>query len=177
MSDLIVMVYPTVARAEVVRQRLIELQKEHLIALDDAVIVTKAESAWIRLDQLISTTAAGATSGGFWPLFIGLLFLGSVDGAVPAGASCALRGALTEVGLNNAFANKLAARLQPGTAGLLLLIRLMTTDRFLKEIESFGCAVLKASIDESKDQVLRDALRLAEAAETGDAAPAALKRQ
>ncbi|MDW6024232.1 DUF1269 domain-containing protein [Mesorhizobium sp. BAC0120] len=176
MSDLIVMVYPTVARAEVVRQRLIELQKEHLIALDDAVIVTKAESAWIRLDHLISTTA-GATSGSFWALFIGLLFLGSVDGAVAAGASCKLRGALTEVGLNNAFANKLAARLQPGTAGLFLLIKLMTTDSFLREIESFGCAVPKTSIDESKDQVLRDALRLTEAAETGGAARTALKHQ
>ncbi|MGO4839203.1 DUF1269 domain-containing protein, partial [Rhizobiaceae sp. 2RAB30] len=65
MSDLIVIVYPTEAKAEEVRTRLFELQKQYLITLNDAVIATKNEAGKIKLNQLVNTTAAGAVSGSF----------------------------------------------------------------------------------------------------------------
>jgi uncharacterized membrane protein len=40
MSDLVVIVYPTLEKAEEVRKRLFELQTEYLIKLGDAVIAT-----------------------------------------------------------------------------------------------------------------------------------------
>ena len=81
MSDLIVIVYPTEAKAEEVRHRLFELQKEYLITLGDAVIATKTDSGKIKLNQMVSTTAAGAVSGSFWGLLIGVLFLNPLIGA------------------------------------------------------------------------------------------------
>jgi uncharacterized membrane protein len=42
MSDLVVIVYPSEAKAEAVRQRLFKLQKEYL-TLGDAVIAVKTE--------------------------------------------------------------------------------------------------------------------------------------
>jgi len=42
MSDLVVIVYPSQEKAEEVRKRLFELQKEYLIKLADAVIATKS---------------------------------------------------------------------------------------------------------------------------------------
>jgi Predicted membrane protein len=41
MSSLIVIVYPTEARAEEVRGKLFDLQREYLIKLGDAVIATR----------------------------------------------------------------------------------------------------------------------------------------
>jgi uncharacterized membrane protein len=119
MSTLIAIVYPTEAKAEEVRQRLLELQKEYLIKLGDAVVATKTESGKIRLNQIMNTTAAGAVSGSFWGLLIGVLFLNPFVGAAIGAASGALGGALTDVGINDAFMKNLSANLRifsPATA-------------------------------------------------------------
>ena len=60
MSDLVAIVYPSEAKAEEVRQRLLKLQKEYLITISDAVIAVKTDSGGIKLNQLVNTTAVGA---------------------------------------------------------------------------------------------------------------------
>jgi len=54
MSDLIVIVYPTQEKAEEVRTRLFELQKEYIIKLGDAVIATKSTDGQIQLHQIVT---------------------------------------------------------------------------------------------------------------------------
>ena len=66
MSDLVVIAFPTEAKAEEVRQKLLEMQKEYLIELGDAVIAVKDDQGRIKLNQLINTTAVGAVGGTFW---------------------------------------------------------------------------------------------------------------
>jgi uncharacterized membrane protein len=173
MSDLIVIVYPTEARAEEVRQKLLDLQKEYLITLGDAVIATKTDSGKIKLNQLINTTSTGAISGGFWGMLIGLIFLNPLLGAAVGAASGAIGGALTDVGINDAFMKDLSASLQPGNGALFVLIKEMTADKVLKEIQGFGGVVLKTSLDETKEQTLRDALHKISADKSGEAAPGA----
>ncbi len=173
MSTLIAIVYPTEAKAEEVRQRLLELQKEYLIKLGDAVVATKTVSGKIRLNQIMNTTAAGAVSGSFWGLLIGVLFLNPFVGAAIGAASGALGGALTDVGINDAFMKNLSANLQPGNGALFVLVQEMTADKVLKEIEGFGGVVLKTSLDETKEQTLRDALQRASAANGSQEMPAA----
>jgi uncharacterized membrane protein len=161
MSDLIVIVYPTETKAEEVRNRLIALQKEYLITLGDAVIATKTDAGKIKLNQMVSTTAAGAVSGSFWGLLIGVIFLNPLIGAAVGAASGALGGALTDVGINDNFMKELAASIQPGNAALFVLVQSMTADKVLKDISGYGGVVLKTSLDETKEQVLRDALQKA----------------
>ena len=57
MSDLVVIAFPTEAKAEEVRQKLLAMQKEYLIELGDAVIAVKDSSGNIKLNQLLNTTA------------------------------------------------------------------------------------------------------------------------
>jgi uncharacterized membrane protein len=158
MSDLIVIVYPSEEKAEEVRQRLFKLQKEYLITLNDAVIAVKTEAGAVKLNQLVNTTAVGAASGSFWGLLIGVLFLNPIVGVALGAASGALGGALSDFGINDNFMKELAASIQPGNAALFVLIKNMTADKVLKEIQDAGGTVLKTSLDESKEQVLRDAL-------------------
>jgi hypothetical protein len=54
MSDLVVIVYPTEAKAEEMRTKLISLQKEYLIELSDAVIAVKQDSGKVKLNQLMN---------------------------------------------------------------------------------------------------------------------------
>lgn len=158
MSNLIVLVYPAEEKAEEVRNKLFSLQKEYLIKLGDAVIATKSSSGRVKLNQVVNTTAAGAAKGSFWGLLVGILFLNPLLGVAVGAASGAIGGALTDVGINDAFMKELAAKLEPGSSALFLLVQEMTTDKILKEIEGYGGSVLQTSLDESKEQVLRDAL-------------------
>ena len=65
MNDLLVIAFPSEQKAEEVRQKLFELQKEYLIELGDAVIAVKQPNDQVKLNQLFSTTAVGAASGAF----------------------------------------------------------------------------------------------------------------
>jgi len=158
MSDLVAIVYPTESKAEEVRQRLFKLQKEYLITLSDAVIAVKTEAGPVRLNQLVNTTATGAASGSFWGLLIGVLLLNPLIGVALGAASGALGGALSDYGINDSFMKDLAANLKPGNAALFLLIQNMTADKVLKDIQDAGGTVLKTSLDDAKEQTLRDAL-------------------
>jgi uncharacterized membrane protein len=165
MSDLVAIVYPSEAKAEEVRQRLFKLQKEYLIKFTDAVIAVKTEAGPVRLNQLVNTTAAGAATGSLWGLLIGVLFLNPIIGVALGAASGALGGALTDYGINDAFMKELAATLKPGSAALFVLIQEMTADKVLREIQDAGGTVLKTSLDDSKETLLREALAKAAAAE------------
>ncbi|MBL8582064.1 MAG: DUF1269 domain-containing protein [Rhizobiaceae bacterium] len=158
MSDLIAIVYPSEAKAEEVRTRLFELQKEYLIKIGDAVVATKTEAGHVKLNQMFSPTAAGAASGSFWGLLIGLLFLNPLVGVAAGAAGGAIGGALTDVGIEDPFMKQLAEKLEPGTAALFVMVLEMTSDKVLAAIKPFGGHVLKTSLDEKKEQVLRDAL-------------------
>ena len=158
MSDLVVIVYPTEARAEEMRLKVVSLQKEYLIELGDAAIAVMHEGGKVKLNQLLNTTALGAASGGFWGLLIGAIFLMPVFGAALGAASGALGGALTDYGVNDGFMKELAANLQPGNAALFLLINKMTADKVLDAVKGTGGVVLKTSLDHSREQQLRDAL-------------------
>jgi uncharacterized membrane protein len=158
MSNLIVIVYPTEAKAEEMRHELLGLQKEYLLELSDAVIAVKQDSGRVKLIQLFHPTSAGAVSGGFWGLLVGALFLVPLLGAAIGAAAGALSGALTDVGINDHFMKDLSAKLKPGNAALFVLIRHMTTDKVLEAIKGTGGTVRQTSLDHTKEQALRDAL-------------------
>jgi uncharacterized membrane protein len=93
MADLIAVVFPSEEKAEEVRQTILGMTKDYLIDIGDAVIATKTEAGKIKLNQLFSTTAAGAAGGSFWGLLIGVLFLNPLLGVAAGVASGAVAGA------------------------------------------------------------------------------------
>jgi len=158
MSDLVAIVYPSEAKAEEVRQRLLKQQEEYLITISDAVIAVRTDAGGIKLNQLVNTTAMGAITGSFWGLLIGVIFLNPILGVAVGAASGALGGALSDFGIDDSFMKELSATLQPGNAALFVLIKTMTADKVLKDIKDAGGVVLKTSLDETKEKALRDAL-------------------
>src|SRR5262249_39960512 len=129
MSDLLVIAFPSEAKAEEIRQKLLDMQKEYLIELGDAAIAVKQPNGKVKLNQIFHPGAAGAASGGLWGTLIGMLFLMPLAGAAIGAASGALAGALTDVGINDQFMKDAARVLDTNNAALFLLIRKMTTDK------------------------------------------------
>ena len=159
MSDLVFIVFDNEAKAEEVRTKILDMQNEYLIDIGDAVIATRDANGRIKLNQLFHTTTAGALSGAFWGMLIGWIFLMPFIGAAVGMASGAVGGAFTDVGIND-NQMKQAARdaLQPGKAGLFLLIRKMTTDKVLADLKGVGGTVIRTSFDHAKEEELRAAL-------------------
>src|SRR6478736_1310745 len=160
MSDLVVSAFPTEAKAEEVRQKLLTMQKEYLIELGDAVIAVKDSKGNIKLNQLINTTATGA----FWGTLIGLIFLMPLAGAALGAASGTLSGYLTDVGINDKWMKETAAAIQPGTSELFVLVRKVTADKVLEGLKGEGGTVLKTSLDHTKEVALQAALAGVQAA-------------
>jgi uncharacterized membrane protein len=165
MSDLVFIAFPTEQKAEEVRKKLLGMQKEYLIELGDAVVAVKDAEGRIKLNQMMNTTATGALSGALWGSLIGLIFLSPLVGAAIGAASGALGGKLTDVGIDDKFMKEAASALQPGAAGLFLLIRKMTTDKVLADLKGVGGTVMRTSFDETKEAALREALTQHAAAE------------
>lgn len=158
MSDLLVIAFPTEAKAEDVRKKLLDMQQEYLIELGDAVIAVKQPNGHVKLNQLFHPTASGAAYGALWGTLIGMIFLMPLAGAALGAAGGALGGVLTDVGINDQFMKDAAQTLQSGNAALFLLIRKMTTDKVLAALQGVGGTVLRTSFDHTKEEALRQAL-------------------
>ena len=92
MSQLIVIGFDSEADAFALRDELAKAQKEYLLKLEDAVVVTRPTEGEYQLHQALNLTSAGALGGGFWGGLIGLLFLNPLAGAaIGAGAVSAAR--------------------------------------------------------------------------------------
>lgn len=164
MSDLVVIAFPSEAKAEEVRQKLLDMQKDYLIELGDAVIAVKQPNGKVKLNQLFHPMAASAVSGAFWGMLIGWLFLVPAAGAALGAASGALGGAFVDLGINDRFMKEIGQTLQSGNAALFVLIRKLTADKVLADLQGVGGTVLRTSFDHTKEEALRQALAGAQAA-------------
>ncbi len=159
MSDLVFIAFESEKHAEEVREKVLEMQREYLIEVEDAVIAVRDENGRVKLNQLIHPARTGAVSGAFWGMLIGWLFLMPVAGAAVGAAGGALGGSLVDVGINDDDMKRPPNEaLKPGTAGLVLLIRKMTTDKVLEELKGVGGTVIRTSFDNVKEEALRKAL-------------------
>jgi uncharacterized membrane protein len=162
MSTLVVIDYESEVKAEEVRLALLKMQKEFLIDLEDAVVVVRNEKGRVKLRQLHNLTAAGAARGGFWGALIGLLFLNPLFGFALGAAAGAVSGTLANVGIDNNFMKQLGETLKPGTAALFILIRQMTPDKVIAELQKFGGTLIKTNLCNENEATLREALASAE---------------
>ena len=161
MTELIVIGYPTPAVAETAREQLLELQREYLLQLSDAVVATRDEKGRVKLNQLIHLWTLGAATGSFWGLLVGLLFLHPLFGVLAGAAAGAVSGALTDYGINDDFMKEVSETLQPGQAALFVMAERATGDRVVEKLSSFGGRVLRTNLDTSQENRLREAFEQA----------------
>jgi uncharacterized membrane protein len=155
MSTLVAIAYPDRGTADRVRQELIEATREHLLRLEDAVVVECDPEGKIKLHQASSTAGVGALGGAAWGGLIGLLFLAPLFGMAIGAASGALAGKLTDTGVNDSFMRELGAKLQPGTAALIALGSTEARDKLIERISPYGGELLQTSLDEEDEDRLR----------------------
>lgn len=173
MSDLIVVSFPDETTAFDLRAELAKLQSEYLIEMEDVVVVTRNAEGKVRLHQAVDLTLAGAASGSFWGLLVGVLFLNPLLGVAVGAGSGALAGALSDTGINDAFIKEVGEKLTPGSSALFVLVRKMTGDKVLERLSAFAGKghVLQTSLSGAQEEALRAALENAPSAAIAPPAP------
>ena len=158
MSSLVAIAYPDAETAERVRAELVEATKEHLIELEDAVVVEHRPDGKIKLRQAMSPAAAGAAGGALWGGLIGLIFLAPLLGMAVGAAAGGVGGKLADVGINDDFLKELGERLQSGGAALIVLGSSDAPDRVIERVKPFGGEIIQTSLDADQEEQLRAAL-------------------
>ncbi|MEA2114131.1 MAG: DUF1269 domain-containing protein [Thermodesulfobacteriota bacterium] len=163
MSDLVAVVFEDETTAFEMRAALAKMQKEYLIEMEDAVVVTKDEKGKIKLHQAVNLTAAGAVGGSFWGMLVGLVFLNPLVGMAAGAGAGALSGLFVDIGINDKTMKEMAEAFNPGSSALFVLVKKSTNDKVLDGLKSFAGKgkVFKTSLAKDDEATLRAALEKA----------------
>jgi uncharacterized membrane protein len=159
MSDLVAIAYPDLATAQQVTANAAEAQKAHEIELEDMVIVEHRGDGKIKLHQP-SLAGAGAVSGALWGGLIGLIFFMPLFGMAIGAASGAAAGAVSDYGIDDKFLKELGAKLEPGGAAVMFLVRKVSIDKILPKIQIEG-TIIQTSLNDAQEEQLAEALAAA----------------
>ena len=151
-------VFDKPGRAAEVLVNLMNLAQEGVVALSDAVIVTKGEDGKGHVVQTVDVTPAkGALLGGWLGLFAGL-FLGPL--AIAGGAAAgAIYGKLVDRGLDDGWIKEMAEWLEPGGSALLLLGSIHDRPTLIRELSRYEGHLVTTDLPPHIRREVEDALR------------------
>jgi uncharacterized membrane protein len=157
MSEMIVFAFDNETGAAELRDEMKELQKQHLLTLEDAAVVVRKPDGKAKVSQAVSLVGAGALGGSFWGLLIGLLFLAPWLGLAIGAATGAIAGKFTDVGIDDKFIEEVGETIEPGHSALFLLVRDVTPDKVIEDVKRFNPTVLRTSLSQEDEAKLREA--------------------
>ncbi|TET49329.1 MAG: DUF1269 domain-containing protein [Anaerolineales bacterium] len=157
MADLVVVAFDNAIGADEVRDAMVQMQKDHIVSLEDAAVVVRKADGKVKVKQATNLVGAGAMGGAFWGMLIGLLFMVPWLGLAVGALSGALGGKLTDIGVDDKFIKEVGNTIQPGHSALFLLIREATPDRLLEELKPYKGTVLKTSLSKENEAALKAA--------------------
>jgi len=156
-SNMVVMTFSNEYTAEQVRDRLVELQKAHLIMVDDAVVVVRSQDGKVKVKQAANLAGAGALSGAFWGMLIGLLFFVPFLGLAVGAATGAIAGSMRDYGIDDTFIKEVGNAIQPGTSAIFVLVQQVTVDKVVEQLRPFGGKIVRTSLSAEDEAQLKDA--------------------
>lgn len=164
MSTLVAVVFNDESTAFEMRAALVRMQQQYLLEMEDAVVVTRDPNGKANLHQAVSLTAAGAVSGGFWGMLIGLLFLNPLLGALVGAGAGAISGKFRDIGVDDNMMKAVGESLKPNTSALFVLLRKVTADKVLDGLKPFvgKGRVYQSSLSKDDEKALRDVLEAKE---------------
>ncbi len=158
MSNLVALAFDTETGAEQMRDDLIQLQKEHIIGLEDAAVAVKDKAGKVKIKQVTNLAGAGALGGAFWGLLFGLIFFVPVFGMIAGAAAGALAGKYQDIGVDDKFIKEVGNSLQPGNSALFLLVREAVPDKVEETLKKYkNVKVIKTSLSKEQEEKLRNA--------------------
>lgn len=130
MSALTVWKFNTAEGAETALAKLVDLQKQQIVQVLDAAVVSWPKGRKRpKTYQAFNTVGTGALGGAFWGMLFGLLFFAPVLGFAMGAAVGAMSGKFTDYGINDDFIKDLQDKVTEGSSALFLLTGQVTVDK------------------------------------------------
>jgi uncharacterized membrane protein len=157
MANLTVFKFPTADGAEQALSKLDSLQKQQLITVMDAAIVSWEEGKKKpKTRQLYNLAGAGALTGTFWGMLFGLLFFAPFLGAAIGAAMGAISGAFADIGIDDRFIKEVQEKVTPGTSALFLMSQGAVVDRVFEEFKGISMELIASNLSSEQEAKLRE---------------------
>src|SRR5215813_13890503 len=158
MSALTVWKFESTNGAQDALDVLADLQKQQLIqVLDAAVVSWEVGKKKPKTRELSDSRRVGALGGGFWGLLFGLIFFIPILGLAIGAATGALFGSLADVGISDSFIKSVREQVTPGTSALFLLSSDAVMDRVKAEFGETKAELISTNLSTEQEQRLREA--------------------
>jgi uncharacterized membrane protein len=157
MATMTVWKFTTADGAETAAETLKDLQKQELIQVHDAAIVSWREGAKKpKTRQLSGLVAAGTLGGAFWGMLFGLIFFIPLLGLAVGAGIGALTASMTDVGIDDSFIKRMREEIQPGTSALFVLSSNAVVDRVKEAFEGQQMVLVETNLSRDQEEKLRD---------------------
>ncbi|NES07253.1 MAG: DUF1269 domain-containing protein [Okeania sp. SIO2F4] len=157
MATLRVLKFPTADGADQMISILSDLQKQELIKIQDAAIVSWTEGKKKpKTRQLYDLKALGALDGAFWGMLFGIIFFVPIFGMAIGAALGALSASFTDIGINDDFIKDVRTKVTEGTSALFLLSTDAVVDRVAEAIEELNFEIVATNLPKEQEEKLRE---------------------
>ena len=158
MATLSVLKFSTADGAQQMENTLLGLQKQQLITIQDAAIVTWPQGKkQPKTQQLHSLAGAGAMQGAFWGMLFGLIFFVPFFGLAVGAAMGALCGKFADYGIDDNFIKQMQDKVTEGTSALFLLTSGATMDKVADAVKGMDFEIISTSLSKAEEDQLRAA--------------------
>jgi uncharacterized membrane protein len=157
-ATLSVLKFPTADGAQQMESTLLELQKQHVIEVQDAAIVAWPQGkSKPQTHQLHSLTGQGALIGAFWGMLFGLIFVVPFFGLAVGAAMGALSGKFADYGIDDNFIKQTREKVTEGTSALFLLTSGAVQDKVVEAMKDQTFEIIMTNLPKAKEDELRAA--------------------
>jgi uncharacterized membrane protein len=156
MTDMVVLAFDRIDTADKARNKLIDLNNQFLLRLDQVVVVERSDDGKVKIKDEHTLTGLGALGGAFWGLLIGIIFLVPAAGFVVGTVSGAIAGHFTKYGITKEYMQQIQAAIQPGQSALFVLADNVKADRVIPQLTEFQPRVLRTSLTAAQEAQLRE---------------------
>ena len=159
MATLSVLKFPTADGAQRMENTLLQLQKQHVIEVQDAAIVTWPQGKkQPKTQQLHSLAGVGAMQGAFWGMLFGLIFFVPFFGLAVGAAMGALSGKFSDYGIDDNFIKQTRDKVTEGTSALFLLSSGAVLDKVAEAVKGQKFEIISTNLSKEQEDQLRAAL-------------------
>jgi len=156
MATVTVLKFPTADGANDTIKWIQDLQRQHLIRVHDAAIVSWPVGKKIpRTRQLVDLLGAGALGETFWVMLFGLIFFAPLFG--PAVGFGALGGLSRDYGIDDDFIKRVRSQVTEGTSALFLMTSEAVVDRVADAMKNVEFEMIATNLSKEQEQRLREA--------------------
>jgi uncharacterized membrane protein len=156
MATLSVLKFATAEGAEQMQTSLLTLQKQQLITIQDAAIVTWPQGTkQPKTKQLANLAGAGAMQGAFWGMLFGLIFFVPFFGLAVGAAMGALSGKFADYGIDDNFIKQTREQVTEGTSALFLLTSGAVMDKVAEAVKDQKFEIISTNLPKEQEDQLR----------------------